>query len=118
MTSPTVDMNMHMSELMMSSPHNFPLILCTEITKLHISAMRMLDFLNSSLNRCIIMLTPIYLDMMDILITSLGKILKFSNLYVQNIWEVVRHDINSLICIFISLFTEMFRENLRNFKMS
>ena len=38
-----VDMNMQMSELMMSSPHNFPFILYTKMTKFHISAMRMLD---------------------------------------------------------------------------
>ena len=38
-----VRMNMQMSELMMSSPHNFPFILYTEMTKFHISAMRMLD---------------------------------------------------------------------------
>ena len=43
-----------------------------------------------SLNRCRILLTPIYLDMRDITIKSLGKILKFSKLYVQNIWQVVR----------------------------
>ena len=37
-------MNMQMSELMMSSPHNFPFILYTEMTKIiMISAMRMLD---------------------------------------------------------------------------
>ena len=29
-----VDMNMQMSEVMMSSPHNFPLILYTEMTKI------------------------------------------------------------------------------------
>ena len=29
-----VGMNMQMSELMMSSPHNFPFILCTEMTKI------------------------------------------------------------------------------------
>ena len=29
-----VDMNMQMSELMMSSPHNFPFILYTEMTKI------------------------------------------------------------------------------------
>ena len=29
-----VGMNMQMSELMMSSPHNFPFILCTEMTKM------------------------------------------------------------------------------------
>ena len=36
---------MQMSELMMSSPHNFPFILYTEIKKIHISAtcMSMLD---------------------------------------------------------------------------
>ena len=28
-------------------------------------------------------------------ITSLGKILKISKLYVQNIWQVVRYDVNS-----------------------
>ena len=39
-----VDMNMQTNELMMSSPHNFPFILYTEITKKkNISAMRMLD---------------------------------------------------------------------------
>ena len=39
-----VDMNMQMSELMMSSPHNFPFILYTEMTKISYSAkMRMLD---------------------------------------------------------------------------
>ena len=38
-------MNMQMSEVMMSSPHNFPLILYTEMKeeKKHISAIRMLD---------------------------------------------------------------------------
>ena len=29
-----VDMNMQMSEVMMSSPHNFPFILYTEMTKI------------------------------------------------------------------------------------
>ena len=36
------------------------------------------------------MLTPIYLDMRDMTIKSLGKNLKFSKFYVQNIWQVVR----------------------------
>ena len=38
-----VDMNMQISELMMSAPNNFPFILYTEITVFYISAMRMLD---------------------------------------------------------------------------
>ena len=38
-------MNMQMSEVMISSPHNFPFILYTEMKKkkIHISAMKMLD---------------------------------------------------------------------------
>ena len=55
-------------------------------------------------------------------ITILGKILKFSKFYVQNIWqvysEVMTIIINSLICIFLSTGQEMFCENLRNFKVS
>ena len=35
MISWTVDMNMQMSELTMSSPQNFPFILFTEMTQIH-----------------------------------------------------------------------------------
>ena len=84
-------MNMQMSEVMMSSPHNFPFILYTEMSKIsYFSNENVRLALNSSLNRCRIMLTPIYLDNEGHTITSLGKILKFSKLYVQNIWQVVR----------------------------
>ena len=62
------DMNMQMSEVMMSSPHNFPFILYTEMSKIsYFSYENVRLALNSSLNRCRIMLTPIYLDMRDIL---------------------------------------------------
>ena len=44
--------------------------------------------LNYSLNRCRIMLTPIYLGMSDITIKGWGKKFKFSKFYVQNIWQV------------------------------
>ena len=86
-----VDMNMQMSEVMMSSPHNFSFILYTEMKKKkkknHISAMRMLDLpLIPLWNRCSIMLTPIYLDMRDILSQVWAKYQNFSKFYVQNRW--------------------------------
>ena len=46
--------------------------------------------LNSSLNRCRIMLTPIYLDMRDLLSQVWAKYQNFQKFYVQNIWQVVR----------------------------
>ena len=78
-----VDMNMQMSELIMSSSHNFPFILYTE--------WKCQTCLNSSLNRCRIMLTPIYLYMKDKLSQVWAKYYFFSSkFYVQNIWQVVR----------------------------
>ena len=45
----------------------------------------------SSLNRCRIMLTPLYLDMRDILSQDWAKYPRiFKILHVQNIWQVVR----------------------------
>ena len=53
-------MNMRiMSEWMVSSPHNFPLILFTEMTKSHISAI----WERKTLNKCKIMFALIYFDM-------------------------------------------------------
>ena len=67
-------MNMQMSELMMSSPHNFPFILYTEMTKISYFSYENVRHENVySLNRCRIMLTPIYLDMSDITIKGWGK---------------------------------------------
>ena len=67
-------MNMQMSELMMSSPHNFPFILYTEMTKISYFSYEIVRLaLIVTLNRCRIMLTPIYLDMRDITIKSWGK---------------------------------------------
>ena len=61
-------MNMQMSEVMMSSPHNFPFILNTEMSNISYFSYENVRFaLNSSLNRCRILLTPIHLDMRDIL---------------------------------------------------
>ena len=66
------------------SPHNFPFILYTEMTKISY-----FSYENVTL-ALIPLLTPIYLDMRDLLSLSLGKIAKFSKFYVQNIWQVVR----------------------------
>ena len=67
-----------MSELM-SSPHNFPFILYTEMTK------------NSYFSYENVRLALITISWYEgHTITSLGKILKFSQFYVQNIWQVVR----------------------------
>ena len=46
--------------------------------------------LDCSLSGCRMVLTPVYLDVRDITIKSLGKKLGFSKLYVQNVWQVVR----------------------------
>ena len=58
-----------MSEVIMSSPHKFPFILYTEITENNhdFSYENVRHCLNSSLNRCRIMLISIYLDMSDLL---------------------------------------------------
>ena len=63
---------------------------CTQnLHKFHIQLWECYTCLNYSLNRCRLMLTPIYWYEGHTL-TSLGKILKFSKLYVQNIRQVVR----------------------------
>ena len=55
---------MQMSELMMSSPHNFPCILFTEMKKKsHISAIKNKTCLISILNKCRIMFALIYFDL-------------------------------------------------------
>ena len=74
-----------MSEVMMSSPHNFPFILYTEITKISYFSYEnvRLAFNNISLNSCRIMLTPIYLDLRDIL-SQVGQNIKiFKILYIH-----------------------------------
>ena len=85
-----VDINMQMSEVMMSSPHNFPFILYTEMTKISYF----------SYENVRLALIPLWIDANNVnsniswyeghTITSLGKILNFSQFYVQNIWQVVR----------------------------
>ena len=84
-----VGMNMQMSELMMSPPHNFPFILCTEMTKVSYFSYEN-ACLNSFLNRCRIMLNSNTAWYEGHTITSMRKILNFSTFYVQNIWQVVR----------------------------
>ena len=66
-------MNMQMSEVMMSSPHNVSFILYTEMTK-----NSYFSYENVRL-KCIIMLTPIYLDMRDILSQVWAKYQNFQN---------------------------------------
>ena len=60
----TVDMNMQMSELMMSSPHNFPIILFTEMMKIPYFSYEKLSktWLIFTLNKCRIMFALIYFN--------------------------------------------------------
>ena len=86
-------MNMQMSELMMSSPHNFPFHF------VHINDKNVIfqlwecsTCLNSSLNRFMqnnVNSNISWYEGHTCTITSLGKILKYSKVYVQNIWQVV-----------------------------
>ena len=60
----TVVMNMQMSDLMMSSPHNLPCILFTEMTKIpYFSYEKVKLAILSILNKCKILFALIYFDM-------------------------------------------------------
>ena len=113
-TSWPVLMNIQMSELMMSSPHN----------RFHI--MTKISYLLSKYKTCLItthnnweiMFTLIYFDMGIWFYQYELKIKKFRN-FIYNTYEKLwGHDIiNSLIWIFIRT-GEMFPEKMWNFKMS
>ena len=101
-------MNMQISELMMSSPHNFPCILFTEMMKIpDFSYEKVKTCLMSTLNKCRIMFALIYMQKEE------DNFQKF----IYKIHGKLRGDeiINSLICIFISTVQVMFHLKLRFF---
>ena len=78
-----VNVNMQMSELMMSSPHNyFPYILFTEI-------MQKLNA-ESTLKKCRIMCGVIYFDMGICFYMFEKKIIQLSKFHIQITWKIMR----------------------------
>ena len=119
-TSWPVLMNIQMSELMMSSPHNFLLISYTNMTKISYFRYENIKLaLITTHNKWEIMFTLIYFDMGIWFYQYVLKIKNFRN-FIYNTYEKLwGHDIiNSLIWIFIRTGQEMFSEKMWNFKMS
>ena len=113
-------MNIQMSELMMSSPHNFLLISYTDMTKISYFRYENIKLaLITTHNKWEIMFTLIYVDMGIWFYQYELKIKKFRN-FIYNTYEKLwGHDIiNSFIWIFIRTGQEMFSEKMWNFKMS
>ena len=105
----TVNMNMHMIELMMSLPHNFPCILFTEMTKIpYFSYEKVkLAFFISTLNKCRIMLlwlcnmgTCFY--MIEQKINKNFNILYTKYMYMENCEEITSSTHSFAYIIFIS----------------
>ena len=113
-------MNIQMSELMMSSPHNFLLISYTDMTKIsyfRYENIKLAYRLITTHNKWEIMFTLIYFDMGIWFYQYELKIKKFQN-FIYNIYEKLwGHDIiNSLIWIFIRTGQECFSWKMCNFK--
>ena len=113
-------MNMQISEFMMSSPHNFPCILFTEMTKIPCFSYEKvkLALYISTLNKCRIMFALIYLFWYgDMLLHVWATKWKFSQFSIYKIHGKLWGDeINSLISIFISIVQEIFHWKLRKYK--
>ena len=120
-TSWPVLMNIQMSELMMSSPHNFSIDFHIQIWQKisYFPIWKYKTCLITTHNKWEIMFTLIYFDMGIWFYQYELKIKKFRN-FIYNTYEKLwGHDIiNSLIWIFIRTGQEMFPEKMWNFKMS
>ena len=119
-TSWPVLMNIHLSELMMSSPHNFLFILYTEMTKnLIFQLWEYKTCLITTQSIWEIMFTLIHFDM-GICFYLYELNMKIFQNFIYNIYEKLWGDdiIISFIWIFIRTGKEMFSEKMWNFKMS
>ena len=83
-----VDMNMQMSELMMmSSPHNFPYTLFTEMTKMpYFSYEKVKLALKTTLNKCRTMFALKYLDIRTLCLSKENE--NFQN-FIYKIHEIL-----------------------------
>ena len=90
-TSWPVLMNIQMSELMMSSPHNFLFISYTEMTKnLIFQLWEYKTCLITTQSKWEIMFTLIHFDMGICFYLYELKMKKFSKFHIQYIWKIVR----------------------------
>ena len=112
--------NIQMSELMMSSPHNFLHISFTKMTKISYFSYENVNLsLISTQNKWEIMFILIYFDTRICFYLYLEKNENLQN-FMYNIYDKLWGDdiTNSLIWIFIRTGQEMFSEKMWNFKMS